>query len=77
MHAGAAAACRRCGERETRRLFSPISGPHKWHIDRGFAAESNARRAEREAARKARFVEERKRRREQGTRGGPGGPSGA
>ena len=66
VRAGARAPCPRCGEADTRRLFSPISGPHKWHIDRRFAAESNARRAEREAKRYEHFREQRKRRREGG-----------
>jgi putative FmdB family regulatory protein len=61
---GAAAACPRCGEEETRRLYSPIAGLHKWHIDRRFAAESNARRSEREARRREGFAAARKRQRE-------------
>ena len=61
VRAGARAACPRCGEAETRRLFSPISGLHRWHIDRRFAAESNARRTEREARRREEFAEKRKR----------------
>ena len=54
--------CPGCGGERTRRLYSPIAGPHKSHLDRRFAAESNARRAEREAQRQERFAEDRKKR---------------
>ena len=58
--------CPACGAAATRRVYSPIAGPHKWHIDRRFAAESNARRAEREAARLERFAEARRHRAAEG-----------
>jgi putative FmdB family regulatory protein len=69
--AGATASCPACGGERTQRVYSPIAerGPG---VDlRGAAArDSDSRRAEREAAKKERFVAERKRKRGQGPPGG-------
>jgi putative FmdB family regulatory protein len=60
---GGSAACPRCGSEEVERRFSPISEPR---ISVGLhgkaAAESNARRKEREARRQEGFRDDRKRR---------------
>jgi len=73
VRVGGVAPCARCEENETRRLFSPVAAPHKWHIDRGRARDSDTRRAEREARRVERFAEQRSRRRAGGGElsGGP------
>jgi putative FmdB family regulatory protein len=61
--AGASAACPKCGSGDVERHFSPISEPR---VPVGLfgkaAAESNARRKEREARRREGFKEDRKRR---------------
>jgi putative FmdB family regulatory protein len=68
--AGCTAPCPACGGEEVRRAFSPIAaagvdvGP-----SRAGARDSDARRAQREAAKKERFVAERKRRRGEGPPG--------
>jgi putative FmdB family regulatory protein len=69
--AGCTAPCPACGGEEVRRAFSPIAdsgvnvGP-----SRAAARDSNARRGEREAAKKERFVAERRRKRGEGPPGG-------
>jgi putative FmdB family regulatory protein len=68
---GGMAPCPACGNERVTRVFSPIA-------DRGLgvgltgaaARDSNVRRAEREAAKKERFVADRKRKRGQGPPGG-------
>jgi putative FmdB family regulatory protein len=72
VRAGAGAPCSRCGERETRRVFSSVSTAYRFHIDRGRARDSDLRRSEREARRLERFSEARRRRREQGGGSGDG-----
>jgi putative FmdB family regulatory protein len=69
--AGAAAACPACGGERTTRAFSPIAPPG-WPVGlTGKAAkESDARRGEREAARRERFAADRKRGRGEGPPGG-------
>ena len=62
---GETAPCPACGGRETRRLFTPIPPPAKLGLRGRAARESDARRADREATRKERFTEERRRKREQ------------
>jgi putative FmdB family regulatory protein len=69
--AGCTAPCPACGGEQVNRAFAPIA-------PRGVpvgltgkaAADSNARRKEREAAKKERFVAERKRKRGEGPPGG-------
>jgi putative FmdB family regulatory protein len=69
--AGCLAPCPACGGEEVTRTFSPIA-------ERGVAVgltgaaarDSDARRAEREAAKKERFVAERKQKRGEGPPGG-------
>ncbi|MBA3261196.1 MAG: zinc ribbon domain-containing protein [Thermoleophilaceae bacterium] len=68
---GATAPCPACGGERVRRVFSRIAEPGLPAGLQGKAAkESNARRGEREAQRKDRFVAERKRERGQGPPGG-------
>jgi putative FmdB family regulatory protein len=63
--------CPACGGEDVRRLFSPIAERGIGVDLKGRAArDSNARRSEREAAKKERFVAERKRKRGQGPPGG-------
>jgi putative FmdB family regulatory protein len=65
--AGGTARCPACGSEETERVFSPIAPPRVPVGLTGRAArESDARRTEREAQRKERFVADRKRRRGEG-----------
>jgi putative FmdB family regulatory protein len=63
VRAGEKAACTSCGSDEVERRYSPIGEPR---IPVGLtgkaAAESNARRKEREERRRAGFAEDRKRR---------------
>jgi putative FmdB family regulatory protein len=63
VRSGATAACPNCGSDDVERRFSPISEPR---VPVGLfgkaAAESNARRKEREARRQEGFKEDRKRR---------------
>ena len=68
--AGGSAVCPACGGERVARAFSPIA-PQGWPVGlTGKAAkDSDARRGEREAARKERFVAERKRRRGEGPPG--------
>jgi putative FmdB family regulatory protein len=67
----AIAPCPACGNEHVRRVFSPIAERGIGVDLKGRAArESNSRRAEREAAKKDRFVAERKRKRGQGPPGG-------
>jgi putative FmdB family regulatory protein len=63
VRAGQAAACPRCESSEVERRFSPIGeGRVSVGLTGKAAAESNARRAEREARRQEGFREGRKRR---------------
>jgi hypothetical protein len=55
------------------RLFSPVSAAHRFHLDRRFVRDSDARRSEREAQRFERFREARRRRREEGSGGSTAG----
>ena len=50
---GAAPACPACGSARTTRLWTPVSPALKLEVRGRAARESNARRAEREARRKA------------------------
>lgn len=50
---GAAAACPACGGSDTTRLWTPVSPALKLEVRGRAARESNARRADREARRKA------------------------
>ena len=70
--AGATPACPSCGSEESvRRVYSPIAERGTGVGLRGAAArDSDSRRAEREAAKKERFVSERKRARGKGPPGG-------
>ena len=69
--AGGSAPCPACGGERTVRSFSPVAPPRLPVGLHGKAAkESNARRAEREAKRRERFVSERKRARGEGPPGG-------
>ena len=68
---GGMAPCPACGNERVRRVFSPIAERGTGVGLTGAAArDSNARRSEREAAKKERFVAERKRKRGQGPPGG-------
>ena len=71
MAAGGTAPCPACGGEDVRRVFSPIAeaGPRVGLTGRA-ARESDARRSERDAARKERFVADRKRKRGEGPPGG-------
>jgi putative FmdB family regulatory protein len=62
--AGAAVACPECGADELRRLYSQVSPPRRVGMSRAAARDSNLRRSEREAARRERFSEQRKARKE-------------
>jgi putative FmdB family regulatory protein len=53
--------CPECGAEEVRRLYSPIGRAAKLQMSRAAMRESDSRRSEREAARKERFSERRKR----------------
>jgi putative FmdB family regulatory protein len=69
--AGATAPCPACGGERVNRLFSQIAAPRvPVGLTGRAAAESNARRAEREARRKESFVAERRRKRGEGPPGG-------
>jgi putative FmdB family regulatory protein len=69
--AGCVAPCPACGGEHVSRVFSRIAPPRvPVGLTGGAAAESDARRAEREAQRKERFVAERKRTRDEGPPGG-------
>jgi putative FmdB family regulatory protein len=62
--AGCTAPCPACGGEQVQRAYSRIAPPRvPVGLTGKAAAESNARRAEREAQRKERFVAERKRKR--------------
>jgi putative FmdB family regulatory protein len=68
---GGTAPCPACGNERVRRVFVPIAARGTGVGLTGRAArESNAKRSEREAAKKDRFVAERKRKRGQGPPGG-------
>jgi putative FmdB family regulatory protein len=68
---GGTAPCPACGNERVKRLFSPIAeGGIGVDLKGKAARESNARRSEREAAKKDSFVAERKRKRGQGPPGG-------
>jgi putative FmdB family regulatory protein len=65
VRAGGTVACPNCSSEEVERRFSPISEPRvPVGLHGKAAAESNARRKEREAKRQEGFREDRKRRRE-------------
>lgn len=69
--AGCTAPCPACGGERVSRVFSPIAAEGaRVGLTGKAAAESNARRAEREAQKKERFVAERKRKRGEGPPGG-------
>ena len=68
---GGSSSCPACGNERVTRVFSPIAEAGIGVDLKGAAArDSNARRAEREAAKKERFLAERKRKRGQGPPGG-------
>jgi putative FmdB family regulatory protein len=68
---GGTTPCPACGNDSVRRAFSQIaSAPLPVGLRGRAARESDARRTEREAAKKERFVAERKRKRGQGPPGG-------
>jgi putative FmdB family regulatory protein len=68
---GATAPCPACGNERVRRVFSPIAESGTGVGLTGAAArDSDKRRSEREAAKKDRFVADRKRKRGQGPPGG-------
>ena len=54
--------CPRCGAGEVRRLYSPIGRAPKVHMSRAAKRDSDVLRSDREAARKERFVEQRRKR---------------
>ena len=63
VRAGATAPCAECGSADVRRLYSPIGeGRVPVGLFGKAAAESNARRKEREARRKEAFADDRRRR---------------
>ncbi len=69
--AGCAAPCPACGGERVSRVFSQIAASSvPVGLSGGAARDSDARRAQREAAKKERFVAERKRRRGEGPPGG-------
>jgi putative FmdB family regulatory protein len=55
--------CPECGAGEVRRLYSPISAARVVRLSRGQRKDSDLRRSEREAARKERFIEQRRKKR--------------
>jgi putative FmdB family regulatory protein len=59
---GRSPVCPKCGAEEVRRLYSPIGRAPKVAMSRGAMRESDSRRSEREAARKEKFSERRKKR---------------
>ena len=69
--AGCVAPCPACGGERVTRAFSQIAAPGvPVGLTRAAARDSDARRAEREAAKKERFVAERKQKRGEGPPGG-------
>jgi putative FmdB family regulatory protein len=69
--AGCTAPCPACGGEQVSRAVSQIAPPGvRVGLTGAAAAESDARRAQREAAKKERFVAERKQRRGEGPPGG-------
>jgi putative FmdB family regulatory protein len=69
--AGCAAPCPACGGERVNRVFSQIAAPGvEVGLTGAAARDSDARRAQREAAKKEQFVAERKRRRGEGPPGG-------
>ena len=64
VRAGEEAACPECGSRELRRLWSPVGHVGAARMSRAARRDSDLRRSEREAARKERFVETRRKRRD-------------
>ena len=54
--------CPECGAGEVRRLYSPIGRTPKVAMSRAAMRESDSRRSEREAARRERFAEQRRKR---------------
>ena len=59
---GRAVVCPECGAGEVRRLYSPIGAAPKVGMSRAAMRDSDSRRSEREAARKEKFSERRKKR---------------
>jgi putative FmdB family regulatory protein len=59
-----AVVCPECGAGEVRRLYSPIGAAPKVSMSRAAMRDSDSRRSEREASRKEKFVEGRKKARE-------------
>ncbi len=57
-----AVVCPECGAEEARRLYSPIGAAPKVGMSRAAMRDSDLRRSEREAARKEKFSERRKKR---------------
>ena len=57
-----AVVCPECGAGEVRRLYSPIGAAPKVSMRRAAMRDSDSRRKEREASRKEKFVERRKKR---------------
>jgi len=57
-----AVVCPQCGAEEVRRLYSPIGAAPKVGMSRAAMRDSDSRRSEREAARKEKFSERRKKR---------------
>jgi putative FmdB family regulatory protein len=61
---GGVVVCPECGAVEVRRLYSPIGAAPKVSMSRAAMRDSDSRRSEREASRKEKFVEGRKKARE-------------
>ena len=57
-----AVVCPECGAGEVRRLYSPIGAAPKVSMSRAAMRDSDSRRSEREAGRKEKFSERRKKR---------------
>jgi putative FmdB family regulatory protein len=62
--AGTAPPCERCGAEETERRYSPIAPPGRLGLRGAAARDDQARRGEREAARREAFKAERARKRQ-------------
>ena len=60
-----AVVCPECGAGEVRRLYSPVSPAKRIGMSRAAARDSISRRSEREAARRERFSEQRKARKQE------------
>ncbi len=55
-------ACPACGSEETRRILSTVSPPNRQHRSPGQVRSSEGKRSEREAARRERLADTRKKR---------------